>query len=264
MSVHPHSAFPDLLKLLLNLDRYENGSKLSGVIYIHRISDNLSGGIAGRNFGIFCKLCGDAAFRNVILVTNMWGDVSHDIGEARDYELFNNSFKLAIYKGAQMVRHHNTVESAHDIIRKVVASRPIMLQIQRELVDEQKDIIGTAAGGAINEELGERIRRHQAELKEVREEMVQAMKDGDEETRQEMEEDCRRLQGKIGEIAKNSEGMVANYAAEKQRMEARVKEMEHGTKEGERDEDDRTPNPQIAYRGISYVQAPFHLATHGG
>ena len=67
MSVHPHSAFPDLLNLLLNLDRYENGSKLSGVIYIHRISDNLSGGIAGRNFGIFCKLCGDVALRNVIL-----------------------------------------------------------------------------------------------------------------------------------------------------------------------------------------------------
>jgi hypothetical protein len=54
-----------------SLDRYENGSKLAGVIYIYRISDNRFTGIAGRNFGIFRGFCGDETLKNVILVINM-------------------------------------------------------------------------------------------------------------------------------------------------------------------------------------------------
>jgi hypothetical protein len=66
--------------------RYEHGYKLTGVIYIHRISDIRFTGIAGRNFKMFRELCGDSTLKNVILVTNMWGDVPQDVGEAREEE----------------------------------------------------------------------------------------------------------------------------------------------------------------------------------
>ena len=57
----------------------------------------------------------------------------------------------------------------------------IVLQIQQELVDEPKDIADTAAGDSIDSELKEQIRRHRAELKDLREEMKQALEAKDDE-----------------------------------------------------------------------------------
>jgi hypothetical protein len=51
----------------------------------------------------------------VVLLTNMWGEVSHEVGEARERELTSNFFKPALDKGAQLVRHHNTEQSAHTL-----------------------------------------------------------------------------------------------------------------------------------------------------
>ena len=212
------------------LNRHEKGRKLSGVIYIHRISDKRFTGIAGRNFKIFCELCGDAALKNAVLVTNMWSEVSHDIGQAREDELSSDFFKLVLDDGAQMARHHDTTQSAHDIIRRIMENHPVVLQIQRELVDERKDIINTAAGEAVNQELREQIKRHQVELDEVQEEMAQALERMDEQTKRELERDRRKLQERMEKIKKDSEGMVANYAAEKERAEEKMRQMEQEMK----------------------------------
>jgi hypothetical protein len=77
----------------------------------------------------------------------MWGNVSHDVGEARERELASKFLKPALDKGAVMVRNHNTEQSAHDVIRRIMNNHPVVLQIQRELVDEHKDVANTAAGG---------------------------------------------------------------------------------------------------------------------
>ena len=204
------------------------------------------------------------ASENVILVTNMWGEVSPDIGEAREAELSRDFFKPALDGGAQMVRHHNTPESAQNIVRKMMKNHPVALRIQRELVDRRIDITDTAAGKVISDELNEQIGRYQTQLREVLEAMVEALKEKDEETMRELEEDKGKLQERGEKIKKDLEGMAANYAAEKERMEVKMKETKRGTKGRERDEDDRTSSPQITTDVISYVQAPFHLATHHG
>jgi hypothetical protein len=214
---------PNLRAKLVN--RYEEGFKLAGVIYIHRISDNRFTGITGRNFKMFRELCGDTTLKNVVLVTNMWGEVSRDVGEGRANELTRNFFKPALDKGAQMVHHSNTAQSARDVIRKIMNNHPVVLQIQRELVDEHKDILETAAGEAVNQELNKQIRRHQDDLRAVREEMMQASKK-DEETRKELEEETKKLQKQIENIKKDSEGIAHNYAAERERMAAKMRAME--------------------------------------
>lgn len=222
-------------------DRYEHGSKLTGVLYIHRISDNRFTGIAGRNFKMFRELCGDSTLRNVVLVTNMWGTIPQDAGEAREEELTTNFFKPVLDKGAQIARHHNTIQSAHDIIRRIIRNQPAALRIQRELVDEGKNIIHTAAGEAINEELNKQIRRHQAEMKILQEEMTQAIKDHHEEIRQELEEDRRRLQDHINKVKMDAESMASKYDEEKKRMEEMIRRMQ----EQARQEMERT---EAAYR----------------
>ena len=194
---------------------------------------------------MFRELCGDTTLRNVVLVTNMWGEVSRDVGESRESELSSNFFKPVLDKGAQMVRHHNTAQSAHNIIRKIMMNRPVVLQIQRELVDEHKDIVDTAAGEAVNRELNEQMRRHQAELKAVQEDMMQALKEKDEETRQELEEETKKLQEQMEKIKKDSEGMASNYSAEKERMEAKMKEMEQEARK-ERQRAEAEYNRQMA------------------
>ena len=206
--------------------RYEAGSTLAGVIYIYRISDKRFSGIAARNFKMFRELCGDKTLKNVIFVTNMWGEIPLDVGEARELELTTNFFKPVLDKGAQLVRHHNTVQSAHDIIRSIMKNKPAALQIQRELVDQKRDIVHTSAGEVINKELNEQIRRHQEELKAVQEDMMKALKEKDEETRQELEAETRKLQEQMDRMKMDSESMASNYLAEKRKMEEAMERVE--------------------------------------
>ena len=179
---------------------------------------------------MFQELCGDTTLENVVLVTSMWDEVSRDAGESRENKLSTNSFKSARDKGARMARHHNTERSARDIIRMIMGNRPVVLQIQRELVDQRKEITRTAAGEIINRELNELIRQHEASLNRVQEEMVQALRKREEETRKDLEEQRRELEEEMRRIKENSEGMASRYAEEKQKVKARMKEMEEEAK----------------------------------
>ena len=216
---------------------------------------------------MLCKLCGDAALKNVVIITNMWTEISPSIGEAREKDLSSEFFKPALDKGARMVQHHDTIESAHGIIRMIVANRPVPLRIQWQLADKGKVIVDTAAGKVITQELNEQVGRHQTELKKVREEMVEASKDGDEETVDELEEDGRKMEERVEKIKKDLEGMVTNYAAERERMEAKVKEMEQKTKrrrerteaEGKRQLTDRQRLEQEVGRPQDVVEIPVTI-----
>jgi len=193
---------------------------------MHRISDRRFSGIAGRNFKIFRELCGETSLKNIVLVTNMWGDVLHNIGEAREQELTSVFLKPALEKGAQMVRHHNTEQSAHDVIRHIMNNHPVVLQIQRELVDEHRDIASTAAGEAINTELTEEAKQHEVALNVMREEMMRALGEKREEARQVLEEERRKLEEQMWVVMEGSEELTLEYIQELEWVEMKMKHME--------------------------------------
>lgn len=122
---------------------------------------------------MFRELCGDSTLQNVIIVTNMWGEVSKDVGEARESELAGEDifFKPVLAKGASMSRHENTRDSAYEILRQIIENNPLTLQIQRELVDQKKDISQTAAGAELNRELMMQIKKHEEEMRVLQNEM---------------------------------------------------------------------------------------------
>ncbi|KIM41439.1 hypothetical protein M413DRAFT_148738 [Hebeloma cylindrosporum] len=153
---------------------YESGKKLAGVIYLHRISDFRMSGISTRNFTMFRQLCGEKSLKNVVIVTNMWGEVSKEVGDARERELATKEifFEPALAKGASMKRHSNTPASAYEILRTIVDNHPLALQIQRELVDQKKDISETSAGKELNKEWEKQLEKHQNEMKKIQEEMA--------------------------------------------------------------------------------------------
>ena len=187
--------------------RYGEGSKLAGIIYIHCISDKRFPEISARNFKIFRELCGGTTLKNVVLVTNMWGEVSQDVGEARERELTTKIFKPVLDEGAQIARYHYTPESAHDIIRRIMKN-------QWEYAD-----------GAAREKF-EWSRHHQAEINALREEMEQALRDKDEEVKKELEEENRKVREELNRLREESERLTSAYSEERRRMEAEMRRMQ--------------------------------------
>ena len=184
---------------------------------------------------MFRELCGDSTLKNVLLVTNMWGEVALDVGEAREEELATEYFKPVLDKGARLARHLNTIGSAHDIIRSIMKNVPIPLQIQRELVDEGKDFANTSAAEAINEELNAQIKKQQAELWALREEMKE-IRENDKVARQEMEEERRQRNEEIEKMRKEKESMASGYEEDRRKMKEQMEEMqEQHRKDRERD-----------------------------
>ncbi|KAJ8521937.1 hypothetical protein ONZ45_g1469 [Pleurotus djamor] len=212
---------------------YEKNATLAGVIYMHRISDFRMGGISTRNFKMFRKLCGEATLRNVVLVSNMWGEVSPAIGAARERELAEQDvfFKPVLDKGAQFLRHDNTMEGAQAILSSIINNHPIILKIQRELVDEQMDISETAAGEELGHELNELSKKYRVELKQLEADMQEALNAKDEETKQEIERETERLTAEMTRVQNESERLASAYNEERARVEARMKEMESKARE---------------------------------
>ncbi|KIL67673.1 hypothetical protein M378DRAFT_159503 [Amanita muscaria Koide BX008] len=151
---------------------YQAGKKLSGILYFHRISDFRMGGISTKNVRMFRELCGDSSLKNVVIVTNMWGEVAHQLGEEREAELASQDFffKPVLAKGARMMRHTNTHQSAKDILQSVMENVPEALKIQKEIVDEGKAVSQTAAAAEAERELREQQERHQQEMLRIQRE----------------------------------------------------------------------------------------------
>ncbi|OCH88560.1 hypothetical protein OBBRIDRAFT_820126 [Obba rivulosa] len=200
------------------LSEYDKGNRFSGVIFLHRISDNRVGGTALRNFRFFCQLCGKDALPNGAIVTNMWGEVSEEVGRAREEELVQKDvfFKPALDAGAKMFRHDNTVEGAHAILRQLVANRPRTLLLQKEIIEENKHISETAAGIALLGELALAEQKFREQMRELLKEIDEAIAQNEEEERRELEENRRRLEAQE-EQAKADQRMILEAPGRKAR-----------------------------------------------
>jgi hypothetical protein len=207
---------------------YAEGKKLAGVLYFHRISDPKMTGISRRNFGMFRKLCGDNALQNVVITTNMWGQVELQVGEDREAELMGEDdfFKPVLDKGARTERHNNTVESAKRIIRSILDKNPLPLRIQKELVDEHKALNETAAGEELNKELNRQIEKHLEAMRVLMENMEQATRDKDEETRRELEVEIDGLRTKVEGLQNDSQRMASDYERTINELRAKAEKSE--------------------------------------
>lgn len=210
---------------------YKHGKMLSGVIYMHRILDNRMGGISSRNFKMFRNLCGDKTLENVAIVTNMWAGVDLHIGEAREKELASKDmfFKPVLDKGAKLVRHDHTLESAHNIIRSFFNQVPQALQIQQEL-DSGMDISQTSAGRELDRDLMELITQHRKDIQAIIEEMKEASYLRDEQARQELAQDREKLQEEVKRIQADSENLASGYMEALRKLEERMNETQRTEK----------------------------------
>ena len=150
--------------------RHGENSQLTGLIYVHRISDTRVGGTSQRNLRMFRKLCGTDSLKNVVIVTTMWDKVTPEEGLQREQELksSNNLFKLLLDGEATMMRHERTAESATKVINRLLGKTATTTQIVREIMQETKTLEETAAGGELHGEFQALLKRHKEEMENLK------------------------------------------------------------------------------------------------
>jgi len=156
-------------------------------------------------------MCGDHAIENLIVCTTMWEQVSLDVGEARERELMGTEqfWGRMMRKGAKSFRHLRTRESAESIVKTTFNFDPIVLRIQRELVDEKKLLMDTKAGALIDAAIRGLQAKYRAGIAEVDAEYQEAVWQKDVALQRELEtvrqghrdqlRQTERQQGVLGE-----------------------------------------------------------------
>lgn len=101
---------------------YKKDTRLAGIVYLHRISDNRMSGAALKNLRTFASICGRDAMRRAILVTTMWGDIKEEVGLRREVELRDIFRQDVMDIQCRMERFTNTSESAWRIIEMAMGN----------------------------------------------------------------------------------------------------------------------------------------------
>ena len=98
------------------------------------------------------QLCGVDAFQNMILITTKWisrPTLDEELEQTTvERDLKKKYWKNMIDRGAYVERHDGTAASARRFISWVVDRPPMVLQSQREMVDEELPWDETTAGKA--------------------------------------------------------------------------------------------------------------------
>lgn len=165
------------------------GLRLSGLLYLHRITDDRVGGTALKNLSMFQKLVGDHNMRNVILLTTMWGKLQpSDNGEARVKQLTETGkfWGGMISCGANHEKYDGTKEDALRIVQMMLDNAPCRLQIQEEH-DNGKKLADTTAGKEVADRLEALKAHHAQEMTEMKEQVNLVAQQGNEKLKQELQ-----------------------------------------------------------------------------
>ena len=177
--------------------RYERDVKLSGLIYLHRITDNRMAGSPYKNLRMFGELCGDLAMNQVVLVTTMWERVVGPIGESREKELHSIFWKSLREKGSEVDSLKiASYQEAWKIINKVVNrhlqnKKTEAVLLQEELVDQKIKLSETHAGKALYTDLQRKLAEQKETMKTL---LVQVQKSSDPHLAKELKREYDRVQ----------------------------------------------------------------------
>lgn len=222
--------------LWLNKAHMEN-VKLSGIIFLQRISDFRIGGSGIKNIKMFQKLCGEETLASVVLATTMWDQVDRRSAKEREEQLKREPqlWKKMIDHGSKVYRHDNEKRSATKIIDYLIArKRPVTLDIQREMVDQEKDLVDTGAGSELASNVELLIKNYERKLKNLERELREAREKHNQEDREILEQAKREYQDGL---AKQRREMAALKISSEQLIEQarkRVEEYEQRQKESMR------------------------------
>ena len=194
---------------------YKQEMKLSGIIYLHPISDRRVTHHTTKNLDMFRKLTGEKNLQCVVLATSMWDKVTEEEGVKREDELRGKFWKLLLAMGAKTARHSGTPESSRRIASMLLGNTPFYLQLQEEMGKDNKALRDTAAGREVMIEIVRMKEEHQRELAD----MESMMKNSAQESKGLVDALREHYQGRLSELEKT-------LLDERRMNEAAVKSLE--------------------------------------
>lgn len=182
---------------------YELGVRLSGIVYLHNITETRIKGSAVQGLKIFKAMCGAEAFPGITMATTFWDKVGTDGMRQADnnwIELQRNvNFWKELVDGGcskQMLSAGKT--SAMQVVQGI-ASRDIrlVLKMQRQLVDEKLLIYETDAGKELKEAWFQEKSGLFLEMKETKEQIMEALAANETDREKELEGHHAELYNKL-------------------------------------------------------------------
>ncbi|CAE6462514.1 unnamed protein product [Rhizoctonia solani] len=162
--------------------------QITGILYLHRITDNRMSGASMRALSLFEKICGNQAMSNAVIITNMWTTPRDPQEEARENQLKNEYFKNAIGNGAKVARRGGVgPESALAILSLILNCAPVTLRLQTEMATHNLPLDETEAGALVDQNLRKRLERQERERMELEEELQAARDEHDRRAEQQLE-----------------------------------------------------------------------------
>lgn len=136
------------------LQAYRTGFHLSGLVYVHRITDGRLQGSAHRALKVFKAMCGEHCYPKVVMATTRWDEITGSVGADHQAELVNNTafWGDIVAGGGKVMPLHWNNASALAVIDQIVHNpRRLTLDIQTELVSGDIALLETAAGRIVYE-----------------------------------------------------------------------------------------------------------------
>jgi hypothetical protein len=138
----------------------EQGKRLNGIIYVHRIIDPRMQGSALSNMNMFRRLCGSDCFPNVVLATSFWSEVDITEGARREKELCETDefWGQLVKRGSHVVRIGLDQRADQRLLLRIAKNKKVVLQAQQEMLSGKRNSETSAAqegNGGLSE-----LRRH--------------------------------------------------------------------------------------------------------
>jgi hypothetical protein len=158
---------------------YERKIQLSGIVYLHRITDNRLRGTAYRGLRALKAMCGDQNLRDVVIATTMWDKVAPEYVSqafARHEELRKRIHRDMGDHGGRMVALTAGSSDAIGVVEQIIRQEARMtLAFQRQLVEEDRPLHETDVGRILFDIPHNGCSEHEEAFREVQETMLKSV-----------------------------------------------------------------------------------------
>ncbi|KAJ2928592.1 hypothetical protein H1R20_g8529, partial [Candolleomyces eurysporus] len=127
---------------------YDAGTKVTGLVYLHSVGQSRMTRSARLSYDLFHAICGENAFRKVVMATTQWDTtlLNPAAGEIREKDLKTKWWKEPLAQGALYKRIQEPEEDIKSAIEHLLKGHAVATRVQKELVDEDKRVVETEAG----------------------------------------------------------------------------------------------------------------------
>ncbi|KAL9116168.1 MAG: hypothetical protein Q9227_000538 [Pyrenula ochraceoflavens] len=215
----------------------EHGAYVSGMIYLHRITDTRMSGSALKTLQIFKLLTGLSAMPIVRLVTTRWNEVDSNGPDREKADRLYNQLRTSdkfwgemIRDGAVSLPHDGTPASARAIALSLLEREqpPPKLAIVRELLDDKLSLLDTATGKFVSHDNAELRKQYEAEIQKLQQEQKQATEEKDHEAAELFAAEETEYQRRIEQL-RNTE---SQFNVNSERLQDRSSSTDRGNLEG--------------------------------